>query len=83
MIYPLRRFVGHHRGAYISMREATVHVPFQLPNKLIRVGFLLSAIKFFDTGLQAMMAYIRSDADETSVMSKRHFELAAIYLFPF
>eukprot|EP00957_Ditylum_brightwellii_P186966 14238690-Ditylum_brightwellii.AAC.1 len=66
------------------MKEAAEHVPFQLPNKLIRVGFLLTAITSSDAGLQAAMANIKSDADTTSTTSKRHhFKLAATYLQPF
>eukprot|EP00957_Ditylum_brightwellii_P006773 513934-Ditylum_brightwellii.AAC.1 len=45
MLYPLERFVGQHRGVYISMKETTEHDPFHLPNKFRRVGFLLAAIK--------------------------------------
>eukprot|EP00957_Ditylum_brightwellii_P140397 10697367-Ditylum_brightwellii.AAC.1 len=63
MLYPLERFVGQHRGAYISMRESAEHVTFQLPNEFTRVGLLLVAIKCSDAGLQDGMANIRSDTD--------------------
>jgi hypothetical protein len=33
MLYPLERFIGQHRGAFIAMKEAAEHVPFQLPNE--------------------------------------------------
>eukprot|EP00957_Ditylum_brightwellii_P204909 15341341-Ditylum_brightwellii.AAC.1 len=50
----------------------------------MRVGFLLAGITSSDAGLQAVMANIKSDADLTSVTSKRHhFELPATYLQPF
>eukprot|EP00957_Ditylum_brightwellii_P208649 15358362-Ditylum_brightwellii.AAC.1 len=66
------------------MKEVAEHVPFQLPNDFARVEFLLAAIKCSDVGLQAAMANIKSDADETSAMGNRHhFELAATYLLPF
>eukprot|EP00957_Ditylum_brightwellii_P196224 14951258-Ditylum_brightwellii.AAC.1 len=81
---PLKRFIGQHRGAHITMKEATEHVPFQLSNKFTRVGFLLTAIKCSDAGLHAVMANIKSDANTISVTSKRHhFELAATYFLPF
>eukprot|EP00957_Ditylum_brightwellii_P109498 8351014-Ditylum_brightwellii.AAC.1 len=66
------------------MKEAAEHVPFQFPNKFTRVGFLLTVIKCINAGLQAAMANIKSDADVTSVISKRHhFKLATTYLLPF
>eukprot|EP00957_Ditylum_brightwellii_P081666 6212525-Ditylum_brightwellii.AAC.1 len=66
------------------MKEAAEHVPFQLPNKFTRVGFLLAGITSSDTGLQVAMANIKSDADLVSETSKmHHFELAANYLQPF
>eukprot|EP00957_Ditylum_brightwellii_P064040 4858100-Ditylum_brightwellii.AAC.1 len=66
------------------MKEATDHVPFQLSNKFMRVGFLLAGITSSDVGLQTVMANIKSDADLVSETSKRHhFELAASYLQPF
>eukprot|EP00957_Ditylum_brightwellii_P081419 6192736-Ditylum_brightwellii.AAC.1 len=51
MLYPLERFIGQHRGAYIMMKEVTEHVPFQLPNEFTRIGFLLTAITSNDAGL--------------------------------
>eukprot|EP00957_Ditylum_brightwellii_P188991 14387317-Ditylum_brightwellii.AAC.1 len=68
----------------MAMKEAADHVPFQLPNEFTQVGFLLAGITSGDAWLQAAMANIKSDADPTSVSSKRHhFELAATYLQPF
>ena len=65
----------------MAMKEAAEHVPFQLPKEFTRVGFLLAGITSSDAGLQAVMANIKSDADLTSVTSKRHpFKLAATYL---
>eukprot|EP00957_Ditylum_brightwellii_P182715 13917423-Ditylum_brightwellii.AAC.1 len=43
-IYPLERFIGQHRCAFIAMKEVAEHVPFHLPNKFTRVGFLLAGI---------------------------------------
>ena len=84
MLYPLERFIGQHRGAFMAMKEAAEHVPFQLPNEFTRVGFLLAGITSSNAGLQAAMANIKSNADLTSETSKRHhFELAATYLQPF
>eukprot|EP00957_Ditylum_brightwellii_P081084 6166937-Ditylum_brightwellii.AAC.1 len=66
------------------MKEVSEYVLFQPPNKFTRVGFLLTDIKCSDTGLQATMANIKSDADATSATSKKqHFKLAAIFLQPF
>eukprot|EP00957_Ditylum_brightwellii_P189389 14415042-Ditylum_brightwellii.AAC.1 len=68
----------------MAMKEAAEHVPFQLPNKFTRIGFLLAGITSSDAGLQAVMAHINSNADLISVTSKQHhFELAATYLQPF
>eukprot|EP00957_Ditylum_brightwellii_P065964 5002555-Ditylum_brightwellii.AAC.1 len=83
-LYPLERFIRQHRGAFIVMKEAAEHVPFQLPNKFTRVGFLLACITSSDTVLQAAMGNIKSNADLASETSKRHhFEFAANYLQPF
>eukprot|EP00957_Ditylum_brightwellii_P189617 14433538-Ditylum_brightwellii.AAC.2 len=66
------------------MKEAAEFVPFQLPNELTRVGFLLAAIKHSYSGLHAVMVNIRSDVNETSTRSKKHqFELIATNLLPF
>eukprot|EP00957_Ditylum_brightwellii_P124179 9466241-Ditylum_brightwellii.AAC.1 len=66
------------------MKEAAEHVPFQLSNTFMRVGFLLADITSSDAGLQAVMANIKSDADSASETCKRrHFELAANFLQPF
>eukprot|EP00957_Ditylum_brightwellii_P089061 6782199-Ditylum_brightwellii.AAC.1 len=63
------------------MKEVSKHVPFQLPNKFMRAGFLLAGITSSDTGFQATMVNIKISADPVSETSKRHhFELAAIYL---
>eukprot|EP00957_Ditylum_brightwellii_P163567 12453752-Ditylum_brightwellii.AAC.1 len=66
------------------MKEAAEHMPFQLPNKFTRAGFLLAGITSSDTGLQAMVANIKSDADVISETRKRHhFKLTATYFQPF
>eukprot|EP00957_Ditylum_brightwellii_P112117 8548375-Ditylum_brightwellii.AAC.1 len=68
----------------MAMKEVAEHVPFQLPNKFTRVGFLLAGITSRDAGLQAAMANIKSNTDLTSVTSKQHhFEWTAMYLQPF
>eukprot|EP00957_Ditylum_brightwellii_P048513 3681649-Ditylum_brightwellii.AAC.1 len=66
------------------MKEVAEHVPFQLPNKFIRVGFQLAGITSSDAGLQAAMANIKRNAYSALETSKRHnFELAANFLPPF
>eukprot|EP00957_Ditylum_brightwellii_P074381 5650982-Ditylum_brightwellii.AAC.1 len=66
------------------MKKVVEHVPFQLPNKFARVGFLLVGITSSDAGLQAVMATIKNNADLASETSKRHnFELTANFLQPF
>eukprot|EP00957_Ditylum_brightwellii_P128338 9788602-Ditylum_brightwellii.AAC.1 len=66
------------------MKEAAEHVPFQLPIKFMRVGFLLAGITCSDARLQAVMANIKSAADLASETSKKHnFELAANNIQPF
>eukprot|EP00957_Ditylum_brightwellii_P140258 10687178-Ditylum_brightwellii.AAC.1 len=47
-LYPLERFIGQHRGAFIAMKEAAEHMPFQLPNEFTRVEFLLAGITSSD-----------------------------------
>eukprot|EP00957_Ditylum_brightwellii_P047183 3583018-Ditylum_brightwellii.AAC.1 len=47
-LYPLERFIGQHRGAFIAMKEAAEHAPFQLPNEFTRVGSLLAGITSSD-----------------------------------
>eukprot|EP00957_Ditylum_brightwellii_P086517 6582625-Ditylum_brightwellii.AAC.1 len=42
------------------MKEATEHVPFQLPNKFTKVGVLLAGITSSDAGLQVAMANTRA-----------------------
>ena len=43
------------------MSACVEHVQYQLPNKHACVGFLLHAIQYGDTGLQATMASIKTD----------------------
>eukprot|EP00957_Ditylum_brightwellii_P026465 2002037-Ditylum_brightwellii.AAC.1 len=69
---PLERFIGQHRGAFIAMKTASEHVPFQLPNEFMRVEFLLAGTTSSDVGLQAAMTNIKSNADLASETSKRH-----------
>eukprot|EP00957_Ditylum_brightwellii_P057109 4327951-Ditylum_brightwellii.AAC.1 len=47
---PFERFIGQYRGAFIARKEVAEHVPFQLPSKVMRVGFLLAGITSSDTG---------------------------------
>jgi hypothetical protein len=83
-LYLLERFISQLSGAFIAMKDAAEHVPFQLPNEFTRVGFLRAGITSSNAGLQAAMANIKSDADPTSETSKlHHFKLAATYLQPF
>eukprot|EP00957_Ditylum_brightwellii_P004599 349901-Ditylum_brightwellii.AAC.1 len=66
------------------MKEVAEYMPFHLSIKFTRVEYLLAGITSSDTGFQAAMANIKSDADVTSEMSKmHHFELDANYLQPF
>eukprot|EP00957_Ditylum_brightwellii_P125675 9579779-Ditylum_brightwellii.AAC.1 len=66
------------------MKEAAKHVPIQLPSEFTRVGFLFAGITSSDTGLQATMVNIKSNADLASETNKRHhFKLTANYLQPF
>eukprot|EP00957_Ditylum_brightwellii_P129826 9902713-Ditylum_brightwellii.AAC.1 len=66
------------------MKETTEHVPFQLPNQFMRVGFLLAGMTSSEAGLQAAMANIKINADPAPETNKRHhFELAANFLQPF
>eukprot|EP00957_Ditylum_brightwellii_P026001 1965746-Ditylum_brightwellii.AAC.1 len=57
------------------MKEVSERVPFQLPNKFTRVGFLFADMTSSDAGLQATMTNIKSNADPASETSKKHLQL--------
>ena len=46
--YTLDRFCALHRNANEQLREASNHVPYQLPEEYTRVGYLLNAIECSD-----------------------------------
>ena len=78
--FTLERFVSQHRNAFITMQQCSEHVPFQLPNELTRVKYLLDAIDNSNAELQAAIAMIRQDDGEDGKMN--NFEAAAAYLIP-
>eukprot|EP00957_Ditylum_brightwellii_P028418 2145755-Ditylum_brightwellii.AAC.1 len=77
-----QQFAGTNKWqAELSMRDKFLHE--KLPNEFTRVGFLIAGITSSDTGLQAVMTNIKSNADPASETSNRHhFELSANYLQP-
>ena len=78
--YTLERFIQSHRNAFVSMQACTQHVPYQLPNELTRVRYLLDAIENDDAGLQAAMAGVEQDTGAGGMRSD--FEKAAAHLLP-
>ena len=78
--FTLERFIQQHRNAYVSMQACTQHVPYQLPNGLTRVRFLLDAIENDDAGLQAAIAGVEQDTGVGGMRSD--FEKAAAHLLP-
>ena len=78
--FPLEKFVGQHRNAYIMMHECSTHVEFQLPNERTRVTYLLDAIQCGDAPLQAAMALVRNDTGEEGKMN--NFEATASFILP-
>jgi hypothetical protein len=79
--YPLDKYVGSHRNAFVCLQQAKLHVDFQLPNERSRVKFLIDGIQCNDAGLQAAMASIRTDQTIDGLQS--NFELAASHLLPY
>jgi hypothetical protein len=59
--YPLEKYVGSHRNAYVCMQQAALQVDIQLPNEKSRVNYMIDGILCNDAGLQAAMASIRTD----------------------
>lgn len=76
----LDRFISQHRNAYVSMSQCAEHVPFQLPNALTRVTYLLDAIECNDHALQASIALVKNDDGPTGKLSD--FEKTASFLLP-
>jgi hypothetical protein len=79
--FTLEKFIAQHRNAFVSMQAAAEHVTYQLPNEHSRVGFLLTAIKCSDAGLQAAMASIKTD--QTANGLRNNFEASATHLLPY
>jgi hypothetical protein len=56
--FSLEKSIAQHRNAFLSMRQFTEHITFQLPNDQTRVSYLLDTIQCNDPGLQAAMAQV-------------------------
>jgi hypothetical protein len=77
--FPLEKFVGQHRSAYVALESAQMHIPdYQLPSEHTRVGYLLDHIQCSDAELQATIASIRSDPGGMRV----NFEAAVAHIIP-
>ena len=55
---PLETYISMHRNKYQQLEEAALHIPFQVPNSQMRVGYLLDNILNSDAALQATIASI-------------------------
>ena len=76
--FPLESFIQLHRAAFVSMKAASQHVDYQLPNEHTRVTYLLDAIECSDAKLQAAMASVEED----DIGKRIDFEKAATALLP-
>ena len=63
------------------MSACTEHIQYQLPNKLSHVGFLIDAIQYADTGLQAAMASVKTDNGPHGLWN--NLERAVSHLLPY
>ena len=63
------------------MQQCAEHVLFQLPNKHMRVGYLLEGIQSMDPRLQAAMASVKMDDGPNGM--RNDFEAAAAHLLPY
>ena len=78
--FTLEKFIGQHRSAFVSLSQCAEHVPYQLPNELSRVTYLLDNIESMDPPLQAAMALVRNDNGPTGKM--HDFEATASFILP-
>ena len=63
------------------MQTSAEYVQYQLPNEHSRVGVLLEAIQFSDSGLQAAMVIIKTDNCLEGM--RNNFEAMAAHLLPY
>ena len=77
-VYSLDKFCGAHRGAFVQLEEAAIHVDFQLPTEHTRVGYLIDNINNNDPDLRAAIASIRLNQDNM----RSNFEAAVSCLLP-
>jgi len=78
--YSLDKFCALHRNANEQLREASNHVPYQLPEEYTRVGYLLNAIECADPSLQAAIAHVEADNHQDGL--RFNFESAVAYITP-
>ena len=76
--YALDSFISQHRSKYQQLEEASQHVQFQVPNEHTRVGYLIDSIDNADAALQAAIASVRQNSNDT----RDNFEKAAAILLP-
>jgi hypothetical protein len=79
-MFSLEKFIGQHRSAFVSLSQCAEHVPYQLPNELSRVTYLLDSIECMDPPLQAAMALVRNDSGPSGKMND--FEATASFILP-
>ena len=78
--FSLEKFVGQHHSAHVTLSQCAEHVPYQLPNEMSRVTYLLDNIECMDPPLQAAMALVRNDNGPTGKMND--FEATASFILP-
>jgi len=76
--YALDSFISQQRAKYQQLEEASTHVEFQVPNAHTRVTYLIDSIDNQDAALQAAVASIRQNTNQT----RDDFEKAAAVLLP-
>ena len=76
--YALESFMAQHRQKFEQMKEASLHVTFQVPTEHTRVGYILDGIETDSPALHAAIATVRNDKDG----ARQDFDAAIAILVP-
>ena len=76
--YALESFVAQHRQKFEQMKEASLHVTFQVPTEHTRVGYVLDGIETDSPALHAAIATVRND----KLGARQDFDAASAILVP-
>ncbi len=78
--FSLETFIAQHCSAYVSLSQCAEHVPYELPNEVSRVTYLLDNIESMDPPLQAAMALVQNGNSPSGKMND--FEATASFILP-